>query len=102
MEPPRATSNRDAGTLKGSTVMICSILAYGRTPRKCSNLPMLLGLHLHSMGVKRRTINVLAGLGVTSSYRAINIKQEKLADIGKVLPSLFKFMCPTNPVEDKG
>jgi hypothetical protein len=102
MEPPRATSNRDAGTLKGSTVMICSILAYGRTPRKCNNLPMLLGLHLHSMGVKRRTINVLAGLGVTSSYRAINIKQEKLADIGKVLPSLFKFMCPTNPVEDKG
>ena len=83
MEPPRTTSNRDAGTLKGSTVMICSILAYGRTPRKCNNLPMLLGLHLHSMGVKRRTINVLAGLGVSSSYRAVNIKQESWLILAK-------------------
>jgi hypothetical protein len=87
MEPPRATSSRDTlETLKGSMVMICSILAYGRTPRQCNNLPMLLGLHLHSMGVKQRTINVLSGLGVTSSYRAINIKQKELADSGKVLP----------------
>jgi hypothetical protein len=87
MEPPRATSSRDTlTTLQGSMVMICSILAHGRTPRQCNNLPMLLGLHLHSMGVKRRTINLLAGLGVTSSYRAINIKQGELADIGKVPP----------------
>ena len=45
---------------------------------------MLLGLHLHSMGVKRRTLNVLAGLGVTSSYRAVNTKYSELADNGKV------------------
>jgi len=87
MEPPRATSHRDTLTkLKGSMVMISSILAHGHTPRQCNNLPMLLGLHLHSMGVKRRTINVLAGLGVTSTYRAINIRQGELADIGKVTP----------------
>jgi hypothetical protein len=85
MEPPCATSNCDTLTaLRGSMVMICSILAHGRTPRQCNNLPMLLGLHLHSMGVKWRTINVLAGLGVTSSYRAINLnRQGELADIGK-------------------
>jgi len=87
MEPQRATSNRDTLTThKGSMVMICSILAHGRAPIKCNNLPMLLGIHLHSMGVKRRTINVLAGLGVISSYRAINSRYAELADIGKVLP----------------
>jgi hypothetical protein len=87
MEPPRSTGDCDTRltALKGRVVMICSILAHGRTPRLCNNLPMLLGLHLHSMGVKRRTINVLAGLGVTSSYRAINNRQGTLADIGKVL-----------------
>jgi hypothetical protein len=78
-------SHRDTLTeYQGSMVMICSILAQARAPRKCNNLPMLLGLHLHSMGFKRRSLSVLAGLGVTSSYRAINIRRGELADIGKV------------------
>jgi hypothetical protein len=87
------TSRRDTLTeYQGSMVMICSILAQARAPRKCSNLPMLLGVHLHSMGVKRRVLNVLAQLGVTSSYWAINKKRGELADIGKVLsPSCI---CP--------
>jgi hypothetical protein len=85
MKPQCVTSNRDTLTThKGSMVMICSILAHGHTPRKCNNLPMLLGLHLHSMGVKRRTINLLAGLGVISSYWTISNRQTELADIGKV------------------
>ena len=82
---PRWTSNRDTlTTLKGTMTMICSMLAHGQTPKKSNNLPMLLGLHLHSMGVKRRTISVLAGLGVISSYRVINSRYAELADIGKV------------------
>jgi hypothetical protein len=76
------TSRRDTLTqYQGSMVMICSIMAHTCSPRKCNNLPMQLGLHLHSMGVKRRTISVLAGLGVTSSYRAINARHGELADI---------------------
>jgi hypothetical protein len=35
---------------QGSMVMICSILAHARAPNTCTNLPMLLGLHLHSDG----------------------------------------------------
>jgi len=59
-------------------VMICSILAHGHTPRQCNNLP-----------IKQCTINVLAGLGVMSTYRAINIRQGELADIGKVTPFMY-------------
>jgi hypothetical protein len=62
-------SGRDTSTeYQGSMLMICSILAQARAPNTCTNLPMLLGLHLHSMGVKRRTLNLLAGLGITSTY----------------------------------
>ena len=69
-------------------LMICSILAQARAPNTCTNLPMLLGLHLHSMGVKRRSLNLLAGLGITSTYWAINNKIKELAELGKVLPLL--------------
>jgi hypothetical protein len=85
MEPQRASNRDTLTTHKGSMVMICSILAHARAPRKCNNLPMLLGLHLHSMGVKRRTISVLAGLGVISSYWTINAKYDELIENGKVL-----------------
>lgn len=85
MEPQDARSSRDPfADNQGNLVMICSILAHARAPILSNNLPMLLGLHLHSMGVKRRTINLLAGLGITSSYWSVNARQGELADIGKV------------------
>jgi hypothetical protein len=85
MEPQKASSNRNTSAeYEGHMVMICSILAHGRAPRLSNNLPILLGLHLHSMGVKRRTINVLAGLGISSSYWSVNARLGELAEIGKV------------------
>jgi len=94
MEPQDARSRRNTLVeCQGSMVMICSILAHARTPKASNNLPLLLGLHLHSMGVKRRTINVLAGLGITSAYRTINTRRGELADIGKV-PSLLCIYPP--------
>ena len=90
MEPQDARSHRDTVIeYQGSMVMICSILAHARAPKTSNNLPMLLGLYLHSMGVKRRAISVLAGLGITSSYRTVNNRRGELADIGKV-PSLLR------------
>jgi hypothetical protein len=51
MEPQSARSRRDTFVEdQGSMVMICSILAHARAPILSNNLPMLLGLHLHSMG----------------------------------------------------
>ena len=85
MEPLDARSRRDSfNDNQGNLVMIYSILAHARTPILSNNLPMLLGLHLHSMGVKRRTINLLTGLGITSSYKSVNARRGELADVGKV------------------
>jgi hypothetical protein len=85
MEPQKASSRRNTfAQYEGHMVMICSILAHARAPRLSNNLSTLLGLHLHSMGVKRRTINVLAGLGITSSYWSVNARLGELTDIGKV------------------
>jgi hypothetical protein len=97
MEPQDARSRRDTfAQYQGSIVMICSILARARAPKTSNNLPTLLGLYLHSMGAKRRTIDVLAGLGLTSSYRTVNSRRGDLADIGKV-PSLLHITPPLLP-----
>jgi hypothetical protein len=84
MEPRRSSHCDTLTKLKGNMVIISSILAYGRAPRRCINLPVLLGLHLHSIGVGQHTIDVLAGLGITSSYQTIKNKYDELAGIGKV------------------
>ena len=81
MEQQRASRRDTLVEYQGHMVMICSIIAHARASRKSNNFPMLLGLHLHSMGVKRRIIDVLAKLGVTSSYKAINRRHGELAGI---------------------
>jgi hypothetical protein len=79
------TSRRDTLTeYQGSMVMICTILAHARAPRKCNNLPILLGLHLHLMGVKWHTLSMLARLSITSNYSTIINKRGELANIGEV------------------
>ena len=49
---------------------------------------MLLGLHLYLIGVKRRTISVLAGLGIILLYQTVNIWRKELANLKKVLSLL--------------
>lgn len=71
-------------TAQGGFVMICSIQARSFSPRMCNNSPVALGLHLHSMGVKLRTLEVLAGLGVTASYWEVNKQYSNVAERGKV------------------
>ena len=73
--------------------MICSILVYARALKTSNNLPMLLGLYLYLIGVKRRTISVLARLGVILLYRIVNIQRKELADLRKV-PSLLRIYPP--------
>ncbi|KAJ5089214.1 hypothetical protein N7532_007898 [Penicillium argentinense] len=69
---------------QGSVFMICVILASAFAPRTCNKFPVLLGLHLHSMGVKRRTINLLYGLGVIANYMTIMRRRDELVKLGKV------------------
>jgi len=83
MTPP--TSLRDTSTVyQGSILMIYSILASTFAPRKSNNFPMLIGLYLHAMGVKRRVISLLAGLGINPSYQTIMERRKELADLGQV------------------
>src|SRR5215471_11063070 len=79
------SSKRDTLTAcKDSMVMICSILTHSQASIKSNNLSMLLELHLHSMKVKWHTINLLAGLGIISSYHTINDRCGELAELEKV------------------
>jgi hypothetical protein len=59
------------GGIDSKLLMICMMLAHLRAPRKNGCFHSLLGIHLHSMGVKRRVIDLLASLGVTISYSTV-------------------------------
>jgi len=75
--------------IDGALLMICVILTHYNSPLKSNNFHVLLGLHLHSMGVKIRTINLLAGLGFTSTYKTILNYRDSVAHIGQVRPDSF-------------
>jgi hypothetical protein len=47
------------------------MLAHLKAPWKNGSFHTILGIHLHSMGVKRRVIDLLASLGVTVTYPTI-------------------------------
>jgi len=77
-------SGRDPSCYNSRLVMIIAIMAYTRTPILCNHLQSLLGIYLHSTGVKRRVLSVLNGLGITTSYSTIQVQRENLAEVGKV------------------
>jgi hypothetical protein len=87
MEPKHPSQRDTAKVCRGPITIICLVLAFAYAPRSYNNLPFLFGVHLHAMGVKRRTINVFHGFGITSSYQSIMRKRTRLSEIGKV-PSL--------------
>jgi hypothetical protein len=85
MEAKRQSKPRDLDPkYEGYLLMICAILLYGRFPKTPLMIPTLLGLHLHSMGVKRRSINLLSGLGVVASYTTIMARVKEIAARGEV------------------
>jgi hypothetical protein len=75
----------------GNLVMLCSLLASTFAPIKSNSFPMLIGLYLHSMGVKRRVINFLAGLGICPNYQTLISKWDALAELGQVLNLLRRY-----------
>ena len=86
MKPQDPRSPRDPAVAnRGEILMISSILAHARTPIISNNLQSLIGIHLHSLGLQRRSLSVLAGFGITTSYWAINENKRKAADIENAL-----------------
>ena len=70
--------------LDGALLMIFMILAYLNAPRTSNTFHILLGIHLHSMGVKRDTINLLAKLGITVNYQTVINHTNDVAGIAVV------------------
>ncbi len=68
--------------------MFCSLLGFTKTPRSANALARSLGLYFQAMGVKRRVLGVLAGLGVTEGYRAVTDQRSIIADSAKESNSL--------------
>ena len=60
------------------------MLAHLKAPRKNGSFHTILGVHLHSMGVKRRAINLLASLGVTISYASTLTYSNNIGKIATV------------------
>ncbi|KAH0542723.1 hypothetical protein FGG08_002862, partial [Glutinoglossum americanum] len=65
-------------------VLILAILCFSQRRNSASNFQTILGLYLHSKGVKRRQLDLLTQLGVTVSYqsimRSIKLLSEKAAE----------------------
>jgi hypothetical protein len=66
--------------LSGRVALVTAILCFCRGRSASNNLQRTLGIYLYSMGVKRRVISVLHGLGVCESYRTINRENHAIAE----------------------
>lgn len=75
------SSQKDFG---GPITMICSIISYASAPQTFNQFPTFLGLHLHSYGVKRRVLSLLASLGLIPSYYTIMSRALELTEYAKV------------------
>jgi hypothetical protein len=85
---------RDISDSYDKILMICGILAHARAPRMSTWFQALLGVHLYSMGLKRRCISVLASLGVTLSYDRINKIRSELEEHGNVCKGMIPCLAP--------
>jgi hypothetical protein len=84
MAPAHANQRPNNKDYSGPITMICSILAFVSSPLRANKLPTLLGVFLYSMRVKRRTMNVLAGLGIVPNYRTVLRRCDRQAELGRV------------------
>ncbi|KAI5298673.1 DNA damage-inducible protein 1 [Ascosphaera pollenicola] len=68
---------------------LVSIIARCRHRQLNNNFPMMLGLYLHSLGLKRRALTVLHGLGLIPSYRRLMLNLYEIVRFTvTVLPQL--------------
>jgi hypothetical protein len=80
----KLTGDQSPQRLNGALLMICEILTHSGSPRKSNAFHLLMGIYLHSMGVKSRVINTLAGLGVGVSYDTVRRHLGDIAEIATV------------------
>lgn len=74
-----ARQDYDREEKNGRVVTIASILSVGRARNTANSFSRMLGLYLQDLGLKRRGLQVLHGLGITDSYRAIDAAKKTLS-----------------------
>ena len=82
--------------------MVCAILSNVQAPQASFQFHAALRTHLYNVGVKRRTIKLLHGLGVTISYTNLTKIQKELEVVGRVCdstPEVSNKVPPSPPAE---
>ena len=75
---------KDLAPIQQKAYLITSVICRARATKTSNYLTRTLGLYLVSSGVKRRVIEVLAGLGICDSYPQLNELYERIAAKGEV------------------
>jgi hypothetical protein len=84
----------------GRVVLLTSILSLGRARNSANCFARLLGLHLQGMGVKRRVLSLLHGLGLIDGYKTLNCQKMGLAERSKEGHNTSGGYTGANVVED--
>jgi hypothetical protein len=84
----------------GRVVILTSILSLGRARSSANCFARLLGLHLQGMGVKRRVLSLLHGLGLIDGYKTLNCQKMGLAERSKEGHNTGGGYTGANVVED--
>ena len=82
--------------------MVCIILSNVRASKASFRFHAALGVHLYNMGVKRRTIDLLHGLGIIISYTGLTKIRKELEVVGRVCdstPEVSNKVPPSPPAE---
>jgi hypothetical protein len=75
---------KDLAPVQQKAYLITSIICKAQATNTSNYLSKTLGLYMISSGVKKRVINVLAGLGICDSYKPLNELYDRIADKGEV------------------
>ena len=84
----------------GRVVLLTSILSLGRARSSANCFARLFGLHLQGMGVKRRVLSLLHGLGLIDGYTTLNCQKMGLAERSKEGHNTNGGYTGANVVED--
>jgi hypothetical protein len=71
--------------------IILSILCYTRNVQLSNCFQKSFGMHLHSLGTKRRLLDMFNNFGLTCSYDRIVCIVKELSEEGKACSSRFLF-----------
>ena len=96
----QSRSNESRKPQPGRVVLLTSILSLGRARSSANCFARLFGLHLQGMGVKRRVLSLLHGLGLIDGYKTLNCQKMGLAERSKEGHNISGGYTGANVVED--